>query len=178
MTFEDEQTQQHEKPQQNTLSLADELKQSPPLFTELPVNNNTTYAYDDDEITEQNGGMVFEPNSNTNRDAKGANSFLKEATFYKSLFMRITLQYSVFVYYTLFPSFLFIELDSVQIGHMCVLVGLLSLVRLVFQTLAYWLKIDKKKPVWLWVFSWLGTVGFFSKSLELYMEMFLIYCFQ
>ncbi|RZC37124.1 monocarboxylate transporter 7-like, partial [Asbolus verrucosus] len=152
----------------NELSLAEETKNEQnniaprPLFSDFPVNNNNTYAYDDEIVAETANTNVFMPNNSNSDDIKRRLDLLKEPTFYKSLLMVIANTYSSFVFYTLFPSYLYIEADSVNIRHMTGLVGALSLVNLVFLSICYWIKIDKKKrPVYFWIFYWIGSVGYF-----------------
>lgn len=152
----------------NELSLADETKTSnsvrpSPLFADFPVNNNSTYAYDDEFIREV-PSHVFVPNTINSDGFNKTLQILKEATFYKTLFMLIANRYSTFVFYVLFPSYLYIEVPTIKIRHMTGLVGSLSLINLIFVSIFYWINIDKKKrPLCFWVFYWMGAVGYFSK---------------
>ncbi|EFA07125.2 hypothetical protein TcasGA2_TC010116 [Tribolium castaneum] len=150
----------------NNLSLAEETNSYPtnekpsPLFADLPVNNNNTYAYDDEIVAEVTNSNVFMPNSVDNSHFKKHLDVLKEPTFYKSLLMMIANTYSTFVFYALFPSYLYVEADSVNIRHMTGLIGSLALVNLIFLCIAYWIPLDKKKrAVCLWIFYWIGISG-------------------
>jgi MFS family permease len=147
----------------NNLSLADETKtQKPsPLFTDFPVNNNNTYSYDDEIVTEPTNSNVFMPNNPESDGFKKRLDLLKEPTFYKSWLMMVANIYSTFVFYSMFPSYLYIEVDSINIRHMSALVGALSLINLIFLCLVYWFRIGKKqRPICLWIFYWLGAVGY------------------
>lgn len=165
----------------NNLSLAEETntqfsnKKPSPLFSDLPVNNNNTYAYDDEIITEVTSSNVFMPSNVDKPHFKKHLELLKEPTFYKSLLMMIANTYSTFVFYALFPSYLYIQADSINIRHMTGLVGALALVNLIFLCIAYWIPIDKRRrPICFWVFYWIGSVGYFSEYNYLKLHYFIL----
>lgn len=146
-----------------------------PLFTDTPVNNNTTYSYDvlDQESEVVRQPVVFMPeNPNTNR----VSSFelLARPTFYKSLLTVMTTKFSIFVFYTLFPVYLYEELQGLKIRDMAGLMGILSISNLLFSAVSYWVNIDKKRrPICMWILCWLGSFGYFSELL--YFSVNLIY---
>ena len=156
----------------NDLSLAEETntqsanKRPSPLFADFPVNNNDTYAYDDEIVTDTTNANVFVPAVVNSGNFKRQMDVLKEATFYKSLLTMVANTYSSFVFFSLFPSYLYIQAEFVNIRHMSQLVGILSIVNLIFLCIVYWFKIDqKKRAICFWIFYWIGSVGYFSKYL-------------
>ncbi|KAJ3648298.1 hypothetical protein Zmor_020111 [Zophobas morio] len=152
----------------NDLSLAEETntqsanKRPSPLFADFPVNNNDTYAYDDEIVTDTTNANVFVPAVVNSGNFKRQMDVLKEATFYKSLLTMVANTYSSFVFFSLFPSYLYVQAEFVNIRHMSQLVGILSIVNLIFLCIVYWFKIDqKKRAICFWIFYWIGSVGYF-----------------
>lgn len=140
-----------------------------PLFTDTPVNNNTTYSYD---VLEQESEIVRQPvvfmptNPDTNRVS--SLQLLARPTFYKSLLTVMTTKFSIFIFYTLFPVYLYEELQGLKIRDMASLIGILSISNLLFSAVSYWVNVDKKRrPICMWILCWLGSFGYFSKSLFL-----------
>ncbi|KAJ8934133.1 hypothetical protein NQ314_013592 [Rhamnusium bicolor] len=137
-----------------------------PLFSDLPVNNNNTYSYD---ILEQQPGSfnrpaVFMPTTIQRKSVFSSLELLQQPTFYKSLLLVITTKFSIFVYFTLFPTYLFQELEGIKMRHVSTMVGVLSLTSLLFSMVSYWVNIDKKRrPICLWFLCWVGSFGYFSK---------------
>lgn len=136
-----------------------------PIFTDLPVNNNNTYSYD---VLEQHptslSPPVFMPTTVEKRSTFSSLQILQQPTFYKSLLMIVTLKFSIFVYFTLFPSYMYQELEGMKMRHISTIVGVLSLTSLLFSGVSYWVNIDKKKrPICLWFLCWVGSFGYFSK---------------
>lgn len=142
-------------------------KMPTPLFTDSPVNNNTTYSYD---ILEQDLGVpsqpaVFMPPVTTQRpNIFSSLEILQQPTFYKSLLTVMTTKFSIFVYYTLFPTYLYQELQGIKMRGVATVVGMLSVTNLLFSGISYWVNIDKKRrPISLWFLCWVGSFGYFSK---------------
>ncbi|KAJ8925881.1 hypothetical protein NQ315_009733 [Exocentrus adspersus] len=174
-TFEEDKTDPHPKNLQLELSFADKgsterntvsTEVPIPIFTDLPVNNNNTYSYD---VLEQQptslSAPVFMPTTVEKRSAFSSLQILQQPTFYKSLLLIITMKYSTFVYYTLFPSYLYQELEGIKMRHVSTVIGVLSLTSLLFSVVSYWVNIDKKKrPICLWLLCWVGSFGYFMVS--------------
>lgn len=139
-----------------------------PIFTDLPVNNNNTYSYDVlEQHTTSLSPPVFMPTTVERRTTISSLQILQQPTFYKSLLMIITLKFSIFVYFTLFPSYMYQEIEGRKMRHISTIVGILSLTSLLFSVVAYWVNIDKKKrPICLWILCWVGSLGYFSEYEE------------
>ncbi|CAH2005603.1 unnamed protein product [Acanthoscelides obtectus] len=136
-----------------------------PLFSDSPVNNNNTYSY---EVLEPPDvapePAVFMPVSET---AQKFVSFkmLKQPTFYKSLLTVITTKYSIFIFYTLFPSYLYQELDGLRMHGVAALMGVLSLSTLLFSGVSFWMNIERsRRPICLWFLCWVGCFGYFNPT--------------
>lgn len=169
-TFENEEN----KGQHNTVNLHDELHYANannnmyssnvpvPLFSDLPLNNNITYAFDDGGASEHPVSNVFSPNVKANQSlfSKMHLELLKQPTFYKSLLMITTTKFSQFAFYTMFPSYMYQELNM----HFRTCIGVLSFISvcpLVFSFFTYWINIDKqRRPLCLCVLCWLGAFGY------------------
>lgn len=136
-----------------------------PLFTDTPVNNNNTYSYD---ALEQDPETVRRPavfmSSNDTSTKVSSLELLSRPTFYKSLLTVMTTKFSIFVFYTLFPVYLYEELQGLNVREMSSLMGILSISNLLFSGVSYWVNIDKKRrPICMWILCWLGSFGYFSK---------------
>ncbi|XP_018561764.1 uncharacterized protein LOC108903905 [Anoplophora glabripennis] len=137
-----------------------------PIFTDLPVNNNNTYSYD---VLEQHSSPlsppVFMPTTIERRSTFSNLQILQQPTFYKSLLMIITLKFSIFVYFTLFPSYMYQELKGIKMRYISTVVGVVSVTSLFFSAVSYWVNIDKKKrPICMWFLCWVGSCGYFMVS--------------
>lgn len=143
-----------------------------PLFSDTPVNNNTSYSYDAfDDPPESLHSSVFAP-SNVNQTARAplvmrdTMELLRTPTFYKSLLTVMTTKWSLFTFFALFPSFLMQEVNSVNLTQMCTLMGIMSLTTLLFAGAAYWINVEKRwRAKMVWFLSWFGALGYFSKCL-------------
>lgn len=142
-----------------------------PLFTDTPVNNNTTYSYDvleqDPEVSRQ--PAVFMPPNIESKSRFSSLELLGQPTFYKSLLTVMTTKFSTFIFYTLFPVYLYEELQGLKIREMSTLMGILSISNLMFSGVSYWVNIDKKRrPICMWILCWIGSFGYFSKLFSNY----------
>lgn len=136
-----------------------------PIFTDLPVNNNNTYSYDVlDQHPTSLSPPVFMPTTIERRSTYSNLQILQQPTFYKSLLMIVTLKFSIFVYFTLFPSYMYQELQGIKMRHISTIVGVVSLTGVLFSVVSYWVNIDKRKrPICMWLLCWVGSFGYFSK---------------
>ncbi|CAG9813112.1 unnamed protein product [Phaedon cochleariae] len=186
-TFEDDDVPEELKPREDgsktrepknlklELSLADENEPKPrnnfnnlpiPLFTDSPVNNNNTYSYD---IVEQDLNLprpaVFMPTTINRPNISSSLELLQRPTFYKSLLSVMTTKFSIFMYYTLLPTFMYQEIKKIGLKEVASLMGLMSITTLLFSGVAYWINIDKKKrAICLWCLCWVGAFGYFMIS--------------
>lgn len=138
-----------------------------PLFSESQVNNNITYAYDLIETEHDvHEPTVFAPIPSVNRRSSLQQNidYFRQPTFYKSLLTVITTKFSEFTFYTLFPSYLYVRVDSLKVHHATYLVGCLAIAGLCFTVVSVWINAhSKKRPIILWFFCWWGTCGYFCK---------------
>ncbi|CAH1114543.1 unnamed protein product [Psylliodes chrysocephalus] len=133
-----------------------------PLFSDLPVNNNNTYSYD---ILEQDvytpRPAVFMPTT-IEKYSITRLEILKQPTFYKSFLTVLTTKFSIFVYYSLFPLYVYQEVAKINMRDMTTLVGCLSITSFLFTGVSHWINIDKKRrPICLWALCWVGAFGYF-----------------
>lgn len=137
-----------------------------PLFSDTPVNNNTTYSYDileQDQDVPRQPAVFVQPNIIV-KSKFSSFQLLTQPTFYKSLLTVMTTKFSIFIFYTLFPVYLFQELHELKIREMSSLMGILSISNVLFSGVAYWVNVDKKRrPICMWLLCWLGSFGYFSK---------------
>lgn len=136
------------------------------LFTDTPVNNNTTYSYDavEQDVDIPRQPAVFMPPNAESQSIFSSLELLGRPTFYKSLLTVMTTKFSIFVFYTLFPVYLFEELQDLKIREMSSLMGVLSISNLMFSGISYWVNVDKKRrPICMWILCWMGSFGYFSK---------------
>lgn len=138
-----------------------------PLFNDTQVNNNTTYSYDlietDREIYEP---TVFEPPPTQRRRSSLQQNidYFKQPTFYKSLLTIVTTKFSEFTFFTLFPSYLYVRLDSLKVHHATFLVGCIAISGLFFTLISIWVNArTKHRHVILWMFCWFGSCGYLRK---------------
>uniref|UniRef100_A0A1Y1KN00 Major facilitator superfamily (MFS) profile domain-containing protein n=1 Tax=Photinus pyralis TaxID=7054 RepID=A0A1Y1KN00_PHOPY len=132
-----------------------------PLFSESRINNNTSYSYEGGVGNED--PVVFMPNAAPakNNSWEKILSVLKEPTFYKSLLFTITTRFAMFAFWTLFPTYLYIKIDRFKIHNTPSIVGALSVSSLMFSPALNWAKKSHKlRPLLIWIFCWMGAVGF------------------
>lgn len=137
-----------------------------PLFNEVHVNNNTSYSYEpvvaNNEVQEP---TVFVPAPPSRRSSVLQNmTYLKQPKFYMALLTIVTTKFSQFIFFTLFPSYLYVRVDSLKIHHATTLVGCLAVVGLCFTAVAVWINAHTtRRPVLLWLLCWFGSCGYISK---------------
>ncbi|XP_044746089.1 uncharacterized protein LOC123307734 [Coccinella septempunctata] len=137
-----------------------------PLFTDVTVNMNNTYAFDDGSIESdpKNIPTVF---ADTQGTTQGFNPrkylrILRTPTFYKSLLTIVTTKYSVFLFYALFPSYFYVRIPDLRFKKTAFIIGCLSVGSLVFSGFSYWLNVTKqRRPVILFLLCWIGANGYF-----------------
>lgn len=136
-----------------------------PLFTEMHINNNNTYSFDGGESVTSDEPVVFMPVPNKELGFFNKHLyFLKQPSFYKSLLQIITTKYSVFMFYALFPSYIYMRIQNLRIQHACLIVGYISLAHLIFAALTPFVENShRRKSLFLWIFSWNGALGFICK---------------
>ncbi|XP_057669523.1 uncharacterized protein LOC130901885 isoform X1 [Diorhabda carinulata] len=174
VNFEDE--PKNSENLQLELSLAEENRNVPttsisgipmPLFSDLPVNNNNTYSYDVIEDSQEVTSAVFMPTTLQkprllSDKLSDRLEILKQPTFYKSFLTVLTTKFSIFVYYSLFPLYIYQELPNTPMKELSTLIGLLSLTSLFFTFISHWINIDKKRrPICIWTLCWIGASGYF-----------------
>lgn len=148
-----------------------------PLFTDVQVNNNTTYSYEpvgisNNEIQEP---TVFVAPASSRRSSIMQNmTYLKQPRFYMALLTIVTTKFSQFIFFTLFPSYLYVRVDTLKVHHATTLVGCLAVTGLCFTAVAVWINAHTtKKPILLWLLCWLGSCGYISEyKLKLYYKKF------
>lgn len=152
-----------------TSKMDDDSVEPRPLFNTSQVNNNVTYSYDllDAPVTIGTDPDVFVPTPILPR-----NNFrqhidcFKRPTFYQSLVTLITAKFSEFVFYTLFPSFLYVRLDSLKVHHVSSLVGYLAIAGLLFTIISAFINVHvEKQTITLWTFCWCGSFGYLCKAI-------------
>lgn len=138
-----------------------------PLFNDAArVNNNTTYSYEpvvaNNEVQEP---TVFVSPAPPRRNSLLQNiTYLKQPKFYMALLTIVTTKFSQFTFFTLFPSYLYVRVDSLKIHHTTTLVGCLAVVGLCFTAVAVWINAHTtKRPVLLWLLCWFGSCGYLSE---------------
>ncbi|XP_066143667.1 uncharacterized protein [Euwallacea fornicatus] len=141
-----------------------------PLFSDTPVNNNTSYSYDAlEEAPEALNASVFMPATplgvpTTRFAMTDVKQLLRTPTFYKSLLTIITIKWSLFVFFSLFPSFLLQETEM-PLRHMSNIIGIISVTSLLFTGFSYWMNVEKKwRAKMVWFLSWFGALGYFMIS--------------
>ncbi|GJQ76572.1 hypothetical protein Trydic_g2269 [Trypoxylus dichotomus] len=133
-----------------------------PLFTETHINNNNTYSFDGGESVTSEEPVVFMPVAHKQPGfCEKHLFFFKQPTFYKSLLQIITLKYSIFMFYALFPSYIYMKIQSLRILELCTLVGLINLVHLAFVAITIVVENShRRRAIFLWISSWNGAIGF------------------
>lgn len=142
-----------------------------PLFNSSQVNNNTTYSYDllDNAVIARSEPDVFvpTPTSHPRNNLLQNIDYLNQPTFYKSLLTIVTTKFSEFTFYTLFPSYLYVRIDSLQVHHVTSIVGYLAITGLIFMIFTAWLnQHTDKRSIILWTFCWCGSVGYFRMNVK------------
>lgn len=141
-----------------------------PLFTETHINNNNTYSFDGGESVTSDEPVVFVPSHNKQPGFCDKHLyFFKQPTFYKSLLQIITTKYSFFMFYALFPSYMYMRLENLRIQQACFIVGHINLAHLAFGALNFLIQnSNRRKALFLWIFSWNGALGFIRKLFSVY----------
>lgn len=137
-----------------------------PIFNDVLVNNNTSYSYEAfDQAQANDQPVVFMPVSKQNSTLIEDFQFITQPTFYKSLLQIITTKYSIFMYFSLFPSFLYDNVHSIKVHHTCYVVGLIGISSLAYATfnVVFEPLIIKKRAIFLACFCWMGTLGYIRK---------------
>ncbi|KAK9886690.1 hypothetical protein WA026_017609 [Henosepilachna vigintioctopunctata] len=135
------------------------------IFNDTRVNMNTTYSFDEDNI--ENGPKSIPTVFAESEKAASFNiavyfKILRMPTFYKSLLTNITTKYSVFLFYVLFPSYLYVQISHLRFKKSALLIGCLSIGTIIFSGFSYWLNVNKqKRPLVLFVLCWIGACGYF-----------------
>ncbi|XP_071053445.1 uncharacterized protein [Onthophagus taurus] len=133
-----------------------------PLFTETHLNNNTSYSFDVGESTLTNEPTVFVPNAQPKPSLFDTKySFLLQPTFYKSLLQTISLKFSIFMFYALFPTFMYNRIERLPFHLATHLVGSVNTAALVFVVINLFVSpTHKMKAFFLWLSSWIGALGY------------------
>ncbi|KAF5274801.1 hypothetical protein FQR65_LT00384 [Abscondita terminalis] len=147
----------------NTNKFEDNYVETPkPLFSEPQINNNTSYSYES-SIEVNNEPIVFMPIETQKEHScfQKALYVFKQPTFYKSLVFFLTAKFSVFVFWTLFPSYLYSKIDYLRVNNISMIVGMVSIASLIFVPLLNWIKSNRKmRPIFFWIFCWMGAIGY------------------
>lgn len=133
-----------------------------PLFFEPQINNNTSYSYES-PIEVSTEPVVFMPVDKPEQDGnfKKALYVLKQPTFYKSLLFFVTTKYSIFIFWTLFPTYLYEKINNLNVHNIPIIVGSVSVGSLIFAPLLNWIKSNRKtRPIFFWIFCWMGAIGY------------------
>lgn len=134
-----------------------------PLY-EAHVNNNTTYAFDNAEDIGQTSN-IFLPPPEKESFLTELKTILRKPTLYKSLIHTINFRFSLFIFFTLFPSFLYNKIDYIKDRHASFVVGIIGVTGLLFATMNYWItngNNSNKRATFLAALSWLGSLGYMS----------------
>lgn len=136
-----------------------------PLFTETHINNNNTYSFDGGESVTSDEPVVFMPLYHKQQGFFNKHLyFLKQPSFYKSLLQIITTKYSIFMFYALFPSYIYMRIENLRILHACFIIGYINFAHLIFAALNSFIEnSNRRKALFLWIFSWNGALGFIRK---------------
>lgn len=139
-----------------------------PLFNDAQVNNNTTYSYEPVVTNnEMQGPAVFTvPPTVSRKNSIMQNiNYLKQPKFYMALLTIITTKFSQFIFFTLFPSYLYVRVDTLKIHHATMLVGSLAIIGLCFTAFSAYINAHStnRRPVLLWLLCWFGSCGYISK---------------
>ncbi|XP_017770159.1 PREDICTED: uncharacterized protein LOC108557928 [Nicrophorus vespilloides] len=134
------------------------------LFTDLHLNNNTTYSFDNSDILSANDDTnIFMPNT---KSVSQSYSFFKEGSFYKSVLLQTTLTYSKFIFYTLYPSTLYfnISLHIEDINAVLCYLFIISSI-IVLASKIFLVNINNKNcAIFVVIVSWIGTIGYYMIS--------------
>lgn len=138
-----------------------------PIYMESGVNYNNTYNFD--EITP---AETVSPRESVFLNTVRRKSYvydnlnlLKQPTFYKSLLTIITTKFSFFVFYGLFPSFLYERISALNIITASNFISFISMFSLIFALVSYWINRDKnRRALWLWIFCFVGSLGYFRNK--------------
>lgn len=162
-TFEDEKDNDETNTQNNCdYKIVNNNSSDPvPLFNESSVNMNTTYAFDDD-LNKNPESTVFAQSIRQTNYFEIYKNVIKQPSFYKSLLTVVTTRFSIFTFFTLYPTYIYLEVDIFKFKTISWIVGCLSISSLIFSGVSYWVNVTKdKKPIFLFSLCWLGSLGYF-----------------
>ena len=133
------------------------------LFTETSVNNNNTYSFDNSDLDSEPVVFTRATDNVTIRRNKFHREidFMKQPTFYKSLLQIITTKFSIFTFFTLFPSFVYMRLDYLKVHEVGAFISYTNMGSLIF--IMFFIFVGSNTPkraLYMWIFSWLGALGF------------------
>lgn len=137
------------------------------IFLEEDDGNTNTYSFDVSIDTHEDDVSVMSPSPPeriTASNFKQEVGFLWKVSFYKSLFFLVTVKYSTMVFWILFPTYLYIEMDRLQLQQTSFLVGSMGLGSLfigLFTSVSP--ALGKNKHIVTSAFCLIGCVGYFSK---------------
>lgn len=140
-----------------------------PIFLEEDVGNTNTNTYSFDVSVDSNEEDVTVMSPSPPERITGSNfrqevKFLWKISFYKSLFFLVTVKYSTMVFWILFPTYLYIEMDRLQLQQTSFLVGSMGLGSLFIGLFtSVFPALGKNKHIVTSAFCLIGCVGYFSK---------------
>lgn len=158
----------------NDLNNKDEFEDNftniPKPIYDIPINDNNIINYSSIDNVQstydiQSNIMLTLPSSDEETSKLNKlKSVLKEPTIYKSLIHMINMKYSIFVYFILFPSYLYNKINYIKNYHATFIVGVISVSGLLLVTFNIWVSNDtNKRAIFLAALSWIGSLGYISK---------------
>lgn len=131
-----------------------------PLY-ESRVNNNTSYSFDAETTNDR--GNIFLPAEKMPVSVR-IFELLTNLSLYKSILQIITTKFSVFVFFTLFPSHLYNKVDFLRPQQAATIVGLVGVGGVVFAVLLVWIdRNSQRRSLFFSCFCYSGSIGFMSK---------------
>ncbi|KAF7273677.1 hypothetical protein GWI33_013624 [Rhynchophorus ferrugineus] len=131
-----------------------------PLFSDTPVNHNTTYSYDLLEDPARSSVFQSQPQP-VESFSRSAADVLRRPTFYKSLFTVITTKWSFFVFFAVFPSYMYQEVLDLKMRALSNFVGTISTATVLFSSFSYWLNLEKRwRAKMMMMLTWMGALGY------------------
>lgn len=132
-----------------------------PLY-ESRVNNNTSYSFDA-EITNDHSNNIFVPTMKMPMSTKMF-ELLTNLSLYKSILQIITTKFSIFGFFTLFPTYLYNKVEFLREHQATTIVGLVGIGGVVFAVVLVWVdKQSQRKALFFSCFCYCGSIGFMSK---------------
>ncbi|KAF5281802.1 hypothetical protein FQA39_LY05016 [Lamprigera yunnana] len=135
-----------------------------PLFFESRVNNNMSYSYES-PIEVNSEPVVFMPIEKPIKQNRWKQTFrvLKDPAFYKTLLLVVTKNCSLFIFWTLFPSYMYTKIEYLKVHNTAAITGYVSLGSLIFVPILNWVKNNREaRFILLWIFCWIGSIGYIS----------------